>query len=50
MVKKSTSFNLDKELLRQIKLKAFEKDITQTELITSYLIQGLKNDGVKFNE
>ena len=37
MVMKTTSFKLDTDLLKQIKLRAIEKDITQSELITIYL-------------
>lgn len=44
MVIKVTSFKLDEDLLKQVKIKAIEKGITQTELITEYLKQGLKND------
>lgn len=46
MAMKTTSFKLDSELLKQIKLKAIEKEITQTELITRYLKQGLLMDSV----
>ena len=41
---KTTGFKLDSELLKQIKIRAMEKEITQSELITNYLIQGLKQD------
>jgi hypothetical protein len=41
---KTTSFKLDSELLKQIKIRATEKEITQSELITKYLIMGLKQD------
>lgn len=44
MVIKSNTFKLDSELLKQIKLKAIEKEITQSELITKYLEYGLKHD------
>lgn len=44
MVLKTTSFKLDTELMKQIKIKAIEKGITQSELIHEYLKQGLKND------
>lgn len=46
MVKKNTSFNLDTELLKEIKIQATREEITQTELITRYLKAGLKKDGV----
>lgn len=48
MVLRTTSFKLDSELLKQIKIKATEKEITQSELITDYLKQGLIKDGVNF--
>lgn len=44
MVIKTTSFKLDSELIKQIKIKAIEKGITQSELIEIYLKQGLNND------
>ena len=44
MVMKTTSFKLDTDLLKQIKLRAIEKDITQSELITIYLKNALKYD------
>lgn len=46
MVIKVTSFKIEEDIIKQIKIKAIEKDITQTELITEYLKQGLINDGV----
>ena len=39
-----TTINLDDDLLKLVKLKAIDKDITMTELITSYLKYGLTND------
>ena len=44
MVVKTTSFKLDSELLKLIKIKALEKEMTQSELITYYLLKGLKED------
>lgn len=41
---KTTSFKLDSELLKRIKIKATEKEVTQSELVTRYLINGLKQD------
>ena len=43
---KTTSFKLDSELLKQIKIRATEKEVTQSELITTYLILGLKHDKI----
>jgi hypothetical protein len=44
MVTKTTSFKLDTDLLKQIKIRATEKEITQSELVTIYLKNGLKYD------
>jgi len=44
MVTKTTSFKLDIELLKQIKIRATEKEVTQSELVTIYLKNGLKYD------
>ena len=46
MVVKVTSFKLDTEIMKKLKITATEKEITQTELITQYLKEGLKKDGV----
>lgn len=43
MTTQKTTINIDKELLKLVKLKALELDITQTELITLYLKNGLSN-------
>ena len=44
MVKKNTSFNLDEDLLTEIKIKAVKKKTTQTKLVEEYLMKGLKED------
>lgn len=44
MVLKVTSFKLDSELMKKLKIKATEKEITQTELVKKYLEYGLEND------
>ena len=44
MVMKTTSFKLDSELLKQLKIRATEKEITQSELVTFYLKNSLKYD------
>ena len=44
MAIKVTSFKLDTELMKKLKIKATEKEITQTELVTKYLEYGLEND------
>lgn len=46
METKVTSLRLETEVRKQIKLMAYHKDITQTELINQYLKLGLRNDGV----
>lgn len=38
-----TTINLDDELLKLVKVKAIDNDITMTELITKYLKYGLTN-------
>lgn len=43
MNKQKTTLNLDKDLMKLLKLKALELDLTQTELITLYLKYGLSN-------
>lgn len=43
MTRKKTTINIDEELLRLIKIKALDLNITQTELITLYLKYGLTN-------
>ena len=44
MVLKTTSFKLDTEIMKKLKIKATQKEITQTELVHRYLEYGLKND------
>lgn len=43
MKKQKTTINIDVDLLKAIKLKALDLDITQTELITLYFKYGLVN-------
>lgn len=38
-----TTINLDDDLLKLVKLKAIDNNITMTDLITSYLKYGLTN-------
>lgn len=38
-----TTINIDDDLLKLVKLKAIDNDITMTDLITSYLKYGLTN-------
>ena len=44
-----TTINLNDDLLKLVKLKAIDKDITMTDLITSYLKYGLTNDNKIIN-
>lgn len=44
MVKKTISFKLDTDLLNQIKIRATEKGVTQSELVTIYLKNALRYD------
>lgn len=39
-----TTLNLDKDIIKNIKLVALNKDKTQTEVITEYLKRGLMNE------
>lgn len=41
---KKTSFNIEVKLLKELKRQAFETDKTQTELIHTYIEEGLKRD------
>lgn len=43
MAKHKTTLNLDKELMKLIKLQALEQDITITDLVTLYLKYGIAN-------
>lgn len=43
MNKQKTTINIEKDLLRLVKKKAIDLDLTQTELITLYLKYGLSN-------
>lgn len=41
---KRTSFNVDKDLMWQLKMKAAELKTTQTDLIHRYLREGIERD------
>ena len=41
---KRTSFNVDTELMKQLKMKAAELETTQTKLIHRYLREGIERD------
>ena len=44
MAKKNTSINIESEIMKAIKIRAAELEITQTELIERYLKEGLERD------
>lgn len=44
MAKKNTSINIESEIMKAIKIRAAELEITQTELIERYLEEGLERD------
>lgn len=44
MGKKQVNFNIDEDLLKQIKLYAVEKGLTQTELFNKYIEDGFRRD------
>jgi len=46
---KKASFNIEVNLLKSIKLMAFKRDTTQTDIINQYIKEGLKKDEKKFN-
>lgn len=50
MKTKVTSIRLEMELKKQIKIMATEKGITQSELISNYLQEGLRKDGVEISK
>ncbi len=47
MAIKTTTIKIDDRVLEEIKIKAVRDKITQQELISKYLIDGLKKDGVE---
>lgn len=44
MAIKTTSFKLDSELLKELKIEAIRKDIQLSELVDEYLREGLKRE------
>lgn len=44
MAKKNTTFNIESEIMKAIKMRAVELETTQTELIERYLKEGLERD------
>jgi len=41
---KQINFRIDDELAKELKLFAFEKEVTQTDLINRYVKEGLRRD------
>jgi len=44
---KQVNFRIDEDIARQLKLIAFEKDMTQTDLVTHYIKEGLKRESTQ---
>ncbi len=44
---KQVNFRIDEEIARQLKLIAFEKEMTQTDLVTYYIKEGLKRESTQ---
>lgn len=44
MVSKVTGFKLNIDLVKQLKIKAVEKDVTSSKLLEEYIIQGLNQE------
>lgn len=41
---KQVNFRIDEEIAKELKLIAFEKEMTQTDLVTMYIKEGLKRE------
>ena len=46
MVKVQVSYRIEDVLLKEIKRLSYENEITQTDIINNYIIEGLKNEGI----
>lgn len=44
MAKKQVCFNLEENLIKQVKQLALDKDTTATEIYTQWIINGLKKE------
>ena len=44
---KQVNFRIDEEIARQLKLIAFEKEMTQTDLVTYHIKEGLKRESTQ---
>lgn len=47
MVVKTTSFKLDTELVKELKIIAIKRDMQLTELVIEYLKKGIENEQIK---
>lgn len=43
MVKEKTSFNLEKALMQELRIKSIDENMTITDLLTMYITYSLKN-------
>lgn len=39
-----TTVNIEKEVMKDLKIMAFDKDMTQNDLINRYIVEGLNKD------
>ena len=44
MVKKQKNFRIEDDLIQKVKMKAVELKTTESELVTRYIEDGLRND------
>lgn len=44
------SFNINKELKRQVNILASEKETTATKLYNEWIIEGIKKEGINIEE
>lgn len=44
MVKKQKNFRIESDLIQKVKFKAVELNISESELVTRYIEDGLKRD------
>jgi predicted DNA-binding ribbon-helix-helix protein len=39
-----TTVNIEKEIMKDLKIMAFDKEMTQNDLINRYIVEGLSKD------
>ena len=44
---KQVNFRIDEDIARELKLIAFKKEMTQTDLVTYYIKEGLKRESTQ---